>query len=287
MRVSAFTFLRNAVLNGFPFEESIKSVLPICDEYIAVIGRGQDETLDRVRAIGDPKIRVVETIWNEKMKDRGFIYGQQKMTGMFQCTGDWAIYLEGDEILHEDDLPAIRGNMEQYLDDRETEAFYFDYYHFYGTPDQVGIGGYRRAPRIIRNTIRAIAPGGLYFVVQAKNKKGRYPKARHAGGHVYHYGHVRKIEKMNEKIKQVASFWDGNLPRFMDSYGQIDTAELRPFNGSHPTVIENWLKVEAEWSFEQDPTYRLSKRDIKNRIKFWLEEKLGIEISKKHYKALD
>jgi len=52
MKVSAFTFLRNAVLNGFPFEESIKSVLPICDEYIAVIGEGQDETLDRVRAIG-------------------------------------------------------------------------------------------------------------------------------------------------------------------------------------------------------------------------------------------
>ena len=68
---------------------------------------------------------------------------------------------------------------------------------------------------------------------------------------------------MNEKIKQVASFWDGNLPRFMDSYGRIDTAELRPFTGSHPSVIENWLKVEAEWRFEQDLTYRLSKRDMK------------------------
>jgi len=57
MKVSAFTFLRNAVLNGFPFEESIKSVLPICDEYIAVIGEGQDETLDRVRAIGTGRSR--------------------------------------------------------------------------------------------------------------------------------------------------------------------------------------------------------------------------------------
>ena len=177
--------------------------------------------------------------------------------------------------------------MERYLDDLETEAFYLDYYHFYGTPNQVGIGGYRRAPRIIRNTIRAIAPGGLYFVVQAKNKKGRYPKARHAGGHVYHYGHVRKIDKMNEKIKQVSAFWNGNVPKLMSSYGAIDTAELRPFTGSHPSAIQKWLETDAEQSFQQDPEYRLSRRDRKNRIKFWLEDRLGIEISKKHYKALD
>ena len=87
MKVSAFTFLRNAVLNGFPFEESIKSVLPICDEYIAVIGQGQDET-DRVRAIEDPKIQ-----WRRSgTRKADYLHGQQKMTGMFQCTGDW-VYL--------------------------------------------------------------------------------------------------------------------------------------------------------------------------------------------------
>ena len=171
MKISAFTFLRNAVINGFPFEQSIKSILPLCDEYIAVVGQSDDDTLERVRAIGDPKIRIVETIWNESMKDRGFIYGQQKMIGMFHCTGDWAFYLEGDEVLHEDELPIFKSQMERYLDDPEVEAFYFDFYHFYGRPDQVGIAGYRRAPRIIRNTIRAIAPGGLYFVVMNKNKK--------------------------------------------------------------------------------------------------------------------
>ena len=287
MRISGFTFLRNAVLNGFPFEESIKSVLPICDEFVVVVGQGQDETLNRVCSLDDPKIRVVETIWNEKMQDRGFIYGQQKMIGMYHCTGDWAFYLEGDEVLHEADLPMIRENMEQYLDDPATEAFYFDYYHFYGTPNQVGIGGYRRAPRIIRNTIRAIAPGGLYFVVQEKNKRGRYPKARRAGGHIYHYGHVRKIEKMNEKIQQVSAFWNGNVPKLMDSYGHIDIAELRRFRGTHPRVMEFWLEHEAEWQFIQDPAYRLSVRDRKNRIKFWLEDRLGIELSKKHYIDLE
>ena len=89
MKVSGFTFLRNAVINGYPFEESIRSLLPIVDEYVIAVGRGQDETLTRVRAINDPKIRVIETVWNENMRDRGFVYGQQKMIAQYNCTGDW------------------------------------------------------------------------------------------------------------------------------------------------------------------------------------------------------
>lgn len=286
MKISAFTFLRNAVINGFPFEESIRSILPLCDEYIAVIGRSDDDTLARVQAIGDPKIRIVETVWNENMQDRGFIYGQQKMIGMFHCTGDWAFYLEGDEVLHADELPIFRNKMEQYLDDAEVEAFYFDFHHFYGVPSQVGIAGYRRAPRIIRNTIRAIAPGGLYFVVMDKNKTGRYPKARHAGGHIFHYGHVRAIEKMNQKITNVSKYW-GSEPSLMSSYGNIDVAELRPFEGEHPEIMKTWLANDAEQTFCQTSGYTLSRRDQRNRLKFKLEDMFGIELSKKHYIDLE
>ena len=57
MKVSGFTFLRNAVINGYPFEESIRSLLPIVDEYIIAIGHGQDDTLARVNAINDPKYK--------------------------------------------------------------------------------------------------------------------------------------------------------------------------------------------------------------------------------------
>ena len=113
MRVSGFTFLRNAVINGYPFEESIRSILPIVDEFICVIGEGVDDTRGRVVAIGDPKIRVIDSQWNESMQDRGFVYGQQKMIAQFNCTGDWAFYLEGDEVLHESEVMSIRDTMEK------------------------------------------------------------------------------------------------------------------------------------------------------------------------------
>ncbi|MDA8631873.1 glycosyltransferase [Litoricolaceae bacterium] len=286
MKVSGFTFLRNAVINGYPFEESIRSLLPIVDEFICVIGEGKDGTREQVLAIADPKIRVIDSQWNENMKDRGFVYGQQKMVAQFNCTGDWAFYLEGDEVLHESEVPNIYKTMQENLEDPEVEALYFDFFHFYGTPNQVGIAGYRRAPRIIRNSIRSIAPDGLFWTVMDKNKKGRYPKAKHAGGNIYHYGHCRSVSKMAEKLKQVGRYWGSKHEEFR-GYGSIDVRELRPFEGSHPSSMENWLATEAETEFFQDSDYRVTLRDRRNRLRFWIEDTFGVEISKKHYQSLN
>jgi hypothetical protein len=282
MRVSGFTFLRNAVINGYPFEESIRSLLPIVDEFIIAVGAGQDATRERVLSIGDPKIRVLDTVWNESMQNRGFVYGQQKMIAQYQCSGDWAFYLEGDEVLHESELDSIYDSMAQNVNNQRVEALYFDFFHFYGTPYQTGIAGYRRAPRIIRNTIRTIAPDGLFWVVLDKNKKGRYPRAKHAGGHIYHYGHCRSVATMNEKLKQVGKYWGSEHKEFL-GYGNIDVAELRPFKNTHPQLMTEWLDHFAEQVFEQNPDYQLTRRDRRNRLRFWIESLLDVEISKKHY----
>ena len=283
MKVSGFTFIKNAEMLGYPFIESIQSVLPIVDEFIIAVGKSEDNTLEIIKSIKNDKIRIIETQWNESMQDRGYVYAQQKMTAQFSCTGDWAFYLEGDEVLHEKDLDTIRNTMERHLDNPEVEALYFDYYHFYGKPNQVGIAGYKRAPRIIRNTIRNYSPDGLFFVVMDKNKKGRYPKAAHAGCHIYHYGHVRKVERNNEKIKQVGKYWGDEEPNTFSTYGNIDLAEIRPFTGTHPKIVQKWIDTEAELEFTQNPDYKITLKDKKHRIRFWLDEKLGWDISKKHY----
>ena len=109
--ISGFSFIRNGAMLGFPFVESIRSLLPLVDEFVIAVGRSDDDTLERVRAIGDPKIRVIETVWNDRMGDRGFVYAQQKMIAQYACTGDWAFYLEGDECVHEKDIAAIRASV--------------------------------------------------------------------------------------------------------------------------------------------------------------------------------
>ena len=282
MKISGFTFLRNGTSLGYPYIESLRSLLMVCDEIVVVVGQSEDDTLEQVKAIGDSRIRIIETVWNESMRDRGYVYAQQKMIAQFNCTGDWAFYLEGDEIIHEADAPKIRAVMEKYLNDQEVEALVFDYHHFYGCPDMLARspGWYRRAPRIIRTW----APDGLFWVVMEKNKKGRYPKAALAGCPIYHYGHVRSSTKMQEKNRQVSRYWN-HTPEQHD-YSQIDASILQPFDGEHPIFVQQWLKDCAESSFNADPNYRLSKRDKRHHLLMWIESLVGKYLDKKHFKLV-
>lgn len=286
MKVSGFTFLRNGTILGYPYVESLRSLLSVCDEVIVAVGAGQDDTLDRVRSIGDSRLRVIETVWNEKMQTAGYVYAQQKMIAQFQCTGDWAFYLEGDEIIHESDVPRIRAAMETHLHNPEVEALIFDYHHFYGCPDIVARSPawYRRAPRIIRNTVRSWAPDGLFWVIMERNRRGRYPRGVTVGCPIYHYGHVRSIEQMREKHQQVSRYWN-HTPNFR-GYGQIDAAILQSFRGTHPKVIQRWLLECAEQRFQPDPSYRLSRRDLRHRVLVKVERLLGRELTKKHYELI-
>lgn len=286
MKVSGFTFLKNASLLGYPFIESITSALPLVDEFVVAVGECEDDTLAQLEAIASDKLRIIQTQWNEKMADRGYVYAQQKMIAQFNCTGDWAFYLEADEVLHERDYDTIRNTMQRYLDQPQVEALIFDYHHFFGSSDWLAIspGWYRRAPRIIRNTLRSYAPDGLFFVVMEKNKRGRYPQSALAGGTIFHYGHVRKRTCMEEKMRRVSKYWGNTDPGF--KHYAIDPEALARFTGDHPAVMQDWLNNEAEQDFLPDPDHTLTRRERKHRWMMKLEKQFGIELSKKHYKLI-
>ena len=288
MKISGFTFIRNGTQLAYPYIESLYSLLSLCDEVVVAVGAGNDDTLARIKAIADPKLRVIETVWNESMQDRGYVYAQQKMIAHFNCTGDWAFYLEGDEVLHQQDIPIIKSNLEKHLNNPQVEALVFDYYHFYGTPQTLAIspGWYRRAPRIIRNSIRSYSPDGLFFVVMDKNKHGRYPYAALAEVPIYHYGHVRAIANMQQKIQQVSQYWGHSPPKF-EAYGNIDPQALASFNGNHPAIMETWLAEQAEHHLQLNPQYQPTRRELRHRWMMRFEGWFNLELSKKHYKLID
>jgi len=287
MKISGFTFLRNGQKLGYPFVASIQSILPIVDEFVIALGPCEDETEKMLRAIGDPKIRIIPTQWNERIRPdysvKGFVYGQQKTIALYNCTGDWAFYLEADEVIHENDLPKIRGAMEKYLDDGRVEALAFDYLHFYGNPNTIvwSPAWYRSEVRIIRNTIPAWSSEALYFNVIVDHKKSRYPRAAHTGATVYHYGWVRSEAQMNLKSAAVLKYWESDTSRVVD-YAQIDPASLKLFAGTHPKAVQAWLP-RAEGLFKADPNHPLTSREKKHRRMLKLEELFGVRFNKKHY----
>jgi hypothetical protein len=290
MRISGFTFLRNGQKLGYPFVESIRSILPIVDEFVIALGPCEDNTEKMLREIGDAKIKIIPTQWNERIRNdysiKGFVYGQQKSIALFNCTGDWAFYLEGDEVVHESDLPKIRGAMEKHLNDSRVEALAFDYLHFYGNANTYAWSPrwYRSEVRILRNTIPAWAPKGLFFTVLDTQKKLRYPRAAHCGATIYHYGWVRSEEQMKLKTDAVAKL-GRDTTSISGNYADIDPATLKLFVGTHPEVMNGWLP-KAEGIFQADSNHKLTAREKKHRLMLKLENWFGVKFNKKHYRLV-
>lgn len=292
MTISAFTFVRDAEARGYPIQASIRSLLPIVDEYVVALGPCSDNTEQLIRAIDDPRIRIIPTTWNERMRSdtgvRGFAYGQQKSIALFNCTGDWAFYLEADEVVHEDDLPAIRACMERHLGNPRIEALVFDYLHFYGNRNTIvwSPAWYRQAARVIRNTIPAWAPKGLFFTVLDSPRRGRYPRAALCdGARIFHYGWVRSEEQLQRKHRAIKPLF-GSPQDVGTLMGRIDPQALQPFTGTHPATMEGWLPA-AEGCFRADPDYRPSFRERRHRLMGALERLLGVRFNRCHYRLVN
>ena len=285
MIVSAFTFIKNGDILGYPFIESIKSVLPIVDEFIINVGDCEDQTLEKINNISSSKIKIIQSSWNENMVDRGFIYGQQKMIAQYSCSGDWLFYVEGDEIYHEKDLMHIRDQLEVNLNEEKVEAIAFKFLHFYGNKNSYlnSPGWYRSEARIIKSSIRSYAPDGLFWLVLDSNKHGRYPRAKLLDIYCYHYGWVRSEEEMNLKSHKVQKYWNKKYTKI--DYSQIDQKIIREFKDKHPSIMKQWLKNEIG-VFKADKNYKLTKKQRKHRLMLLFERFFMIDLSKKHYKKV-
>ena len=285
MIVSAFTFIKNGQILGYPFIQSIQSILAIVDEFVINVGESEDDTLLMVKSIPSSKIRIIKSKWNDKMQERGFVYGQQKMIAQYNCSGDWAFYIEGDEVYHENELATIYDAMKSNLNDSNVEALAVNFYHFYANKYSYfdSPGWYRSEARIIKSSLRTYAPDGLFWLVLDKNKKGRYPKAKMIDAYCYHYGWVRSEDQMNLKSQKVQKYW-GKAPAKID-YSQVDQSIIKKFNGTHPEVVKGWLPNDLGL-YKADQNYQISKKQKKHRFMIKIEKMFGLELSKKHYKLV-
>ncbi|MHB1756695.1 MAG: glycosyltransferase family protein [Leptospirillum sp.] len=251
MIVSGFTFLRNGVKYDYPFEESIRSILPLVDEMIVNVGDSEDETLDRVKAINDPKIKIMESVWDPELRKDGLIYAQQTNIALkaVRSDADWAFYLQGDEILHEKDLEGFRRSMEFWKNDQRILGLMMRYKHFVGDYWSIDPWAYRRALRIVRPG-KVISVGDAVGFARVTDNLYIGNKEKHlwryADGPIYHYGWVKSPALLREKISiQVKYYWEGNpkkedqtklaLDEFMPPHYRF----LKSFTGSHPAVMQS------------------------------------------------
>ena len=121
MKISGFTIVRNAVKFDYPIVESIKSILPLCDEFIVMLGNSEDDTRSLITSINSPKIKIVDSIWDDSLREGGKVLAMEtnKAFDAIASDSDWAFYIQGDEVVHEKYHDAIRKAAEQYLNDKK------------------------------------------------------------------------------------------------------------------------------------------------------------------------
>lgn len=277
MKVCGFSFIRNGVKFDYPFVESLKSLLPLCDKVIVAVGNSDDNTLDIVRAI-DPKIEVIETVWDDSQKAGGKVLALEtdKAFAAIPAEYDWAFYLQGDEVLHENDYPAIRKAMEQHMDNQRIDGLLLNYCHFFGSYDFVGAkySWYRREIRIIRNNKNFFS----YRDAQGFRKKPNNKlHARLIDATVYHYGWVRKPDALQQKIiENISVYKKDHVEEYYEEFSKTvydyQTAKepVKKFTGRHPAVMHSRIEKQ-NWPFKPDVDLKYaSAKDKVKRIIFRL-----------------
>lgn len=277
MKVCGFTIVRNAVKYGYPVVESIKSILPVCDKVVVAVGNSDDNTLDLIRSINDEKISIIETVWDDTLREGGRVLALETNKAMDAIPDDydWCFYIQADEVIHENNYQTIRDSMAQWLDEPEVEGLLFKYHHFWGTFSYTGINRqwYRHEIRVIRNNKQIRS----YRDAQGFRKNNNKLKVKPIDSSIYHYGYVRPPSVMKEKMKDFSSLYhsDEDLQRQIErisnfNYDEVDA--VRRFSGSHPAIMKNRID-EQEWIVNIDE--KRFKMNFKDRILYVLERLFG------------
>ncbi len=290
MHVTGFSFIRNAVKFDFPIIESICSLLPICDEFVVAVGKGNDNTIELIKSINSDKIKILETVWDESLQEGGRVYAEETNKALHTISekSDWAFYIQGDEVLHEKYYNNIRATMEHYKNDEEVDGLLFDYVHFYGSYNFVG-----DSPNWYRREVRIVRPRkDIYSYRDAQGfRKGSNQKlnVKLANAVIFHYGWVKDPRIMQDKHLHIHHYWYGDeaekhvkiSPKGFD-YSVVDSLSL--FEDTHPTIMKDRIKRQ-NWEFTHDISYK--KLSLKNKLKRYIKNLTGWEIGEyKNYKLI-
>ncbi|GAO42073.1 glycosyl transferase [Flavihumibacter petaseus] len=278
MKITGFTIIKNAVRNDYPIVEAIRSILPVVDDMIVLVGDSDDDTEGLIRSINSPKIRIHHSVWNKSLNRGGEVLAEEtnKAFDLIGEDTDWAFYIQGDECIHEKYHPAIRAAAVEYLHHKNVDGLLFNYLHFYGTYDYVGDSRkwYHKEVRIIRNdkSIRA------YRDAQGFRRGKSKLRVKQINAWVYHYGWVKSEANIKAKISNAEELWQerktAEIPEAV-VFDVNDYDSLSLFRDTHPAVMKERI-ARQNWQFNFDTTKK--NFGFKDRLLHWFELKTGIRL---------
>ncbi len=292
MKISGFTFAKNAQKLYFPIKQSIESILPIVDEFVIALDKGDadDKTEELLKSIDSDKIKIVYVKWEPDKYPWNTIYAQQTDVAKEACSGDWLFYIQSDEAMHEKWLPVVKNACKKYLDNKKVEGFLFKYKHFWGDYRHYHRSHvwYPKEIRIVRNDSKIHSWKDAQSFRKFETFDHSFEAYHQKGGkklnviqlpaEIFHYGYVRPPHMMRKKAKSNEETFFGKFrPEMVNRgddtfyYGPLNL--LTEFKGEHPAVMKEWID-DFHWKDQlQYSGKRLNhKHDrLKYRVISWFE----------------
>lgn len=111
MKVSAFMPMKNPKTRGDTYIEAIITHLYWADEVVVIDGGSTDRSIERIKNINDPRIRIVTRDWPDDWSWSEF--AKSWNLGLDSCTGDWVAAGETDHIFHENEAARVREELQR------------------------------------------------------------------------------------------------------------------------------------------------------------------------------
>jgi len=278
MKITGFTIVKNAIKNDYPVAEAIISILPLVDEMIVSVDRGEDNTEALIKSIVSDKMKIVYSTWDMSQREGGQVYAVETNKAMAYVSADtdWLFYIQADEIIHEKYHPTIFESAKKYCHDKRVQGLLFNYLHFYGTYDYVGDSRkwYSHEIRMIKNDKRITS----YKDAQGFRLGTKKLDVVLIDAVVYHYGWVKSPEQMMKKQKDIIRYYSGDdegIERFRNEKALFDFNDfdsLTKFTGTHPQVMAQRI-ANKNWEIALDINRK--KFSFKEKFLFWFEKKTG------------
>jgi hypothetical protein len=198
-----FSFMKDGVRFDYPFKEMLTCMSNFVDKCYVALGENDDGTSEVVETF--EKVEIIPTVWDmTKIGDGGQIFSEQTNIALSKLRenhrtekGAWAIYLQSDEIIHENDFEQVRKDIAA-AEASGCDAVRFRYFHFWMDHYHIAIN-----KRWYPHEIRAIKVAS--DVVNYGDAQGfsEFTKVYESDVHIFHYGHVRDMAKREEKQKDL------------------------------------------------------------------------------------
>ncbi|MBY0414366.1 MAG: hypothetical protein K2Q18_09380 [Bdellovibrionales bacterium] len=255
VKLYGFGVLKNGVKFDFPFKESVYSMKPITEGIYFALGDSVDSTNLEFEKMGFPK--VVHTTWDKSLKDGKVISVETNIAlnflkhdlGQALLKSAWGIYLQADEVLHEDDYAILKKDLE-HCEANGFDAISLRYLHFWQTHHHIAVtkNWYPHEIRLIKldSPIESWGDGQSF----KNHQKIFYSEAR-----IFHYGHVREQKAYAEKMRFQSSFHHAD--HLVEEKLKKDAENSKKhktnyFFGTHPLIMkERILRMNDIWELPQ------------------------------------